>query len=220
MKHAIIALLFVHSVGYGQLTLEKAKVVAQPFHISSYSYHEQFVGHTGYGAPLILTTDGGAAVFGHGDEGPVLMKFNNTGKVQWKRIIPAKGSEMELQSVVQSKFGGFYVFMLVYDEAKFGYRGGCQRAMLITKDGVVVWDKYVGSCGLLNTPTISYIKALADGTIALRGHVVRQQPEEGKDPTYLYWECSLDNKGTLTQKDGPEIDWKKTEEWQSRLKPE
>jgi hypothetical protein len=220
MRHTVIALLFVHSVGYGHLTLESAKAAAQPFHISSYSYHEQFVGHAGYGAPIILTGDGGAAAFGHGDEGPVLMKFGRDGKVQWKRFIKPKGSEMELQSVVQSKFGGFYVFMLVYDEAKFKYRGGCQRAMLITKDGVVVWDKFAGTCGLLNTPTISYIRAQDDGTIAFRGHVVRQVPEEGKDPTYLYWEGSVNNKGAITEKDGEAIDWKKTDEWQSRLKPE
>jgi hypothetical protein len=220
MKHVIGILLFVHSVGYGQLTLEAAKEAAQPFHLSSYSYHEQFIGHAGYGAPIILTADGGAAAFGHGDEGPVLMKFGKDAKVQWKRFIPAKGSEMELQSVVQSKFGGYYVFMLVYDEARFKYRGGCERAVLINKTGAVVWDKYIGSCGLLNSPTVAYIRAKDDGDILLRGQVVRQQPPAGKDPTYLFWESSLNNKGTLTQKDGAAIDWKKTEEWQSKFKPE
>lgn len=220
MRQTIAILLIVHSVGYGQLTLDAAQQAAQPFHLSSYSYHEEFIGHAGYGAPRILTADGGAAVFGDGDEGPVLMKFDKEANVQWKRFITPKGTEMELQSVVQSKFGGFYVFMLVYDEAKFKYRGGCERAMLITKDGVVVWDKFIGSCGLLNSPTVSYIRALEDGSISLRGHVVRQKPPEGKDPTYLYWECILNNKGTITQKDGPAIDWQKTEEWQGRLKPE
>jgi hypothetical protein len=67
---------------------------------------------------------------------------------------------------------------------------------------------------------VSYIRAQDDGSILLRGHVVRQKPAEGNDPTYLFWESTLNNKGTLTQKDGPVIDWKKTEEWQSRLKPE
>src|SRR5688572_7988228 len=99
MRHAIVMLLFVYSAGYGQLTLDAAKQAAQPFHISSYSYHEQFIGHTGYGAPIILTADGGAAVFGTGDEGPVLMKFGKDANVQWKRIISSKGTEMELQSV-------------------------------------------------------------------------------------------------------------------------
>lgn len=220
MRHVISLLLIFPTMGYGQLTIETARQAAQPFRISSYSYHEQFIGHQGYGAPLILTADGGAAAFGDGDEGPVLMKFTKDGKVQWKRFIPSKGSEMELQSVVQSKFGGFYVFVLVYDEAKFKYRGGCERVMLINKEGVVIWDKFIGSCGLLNTPTVSYIRALDDGSISLRGHVVRQKPPEGKDPTYLFWECVLNNKGTLKEKDGPVIDWNNTEEWQSRLKPE
>ncbi len=220
MKNAIAILLFVHSAVYGQLTMEAVQQAAQPFHLSSYSYHEQFIGHPGYGAPRILTADGGAAVFGDGDEGPVLMKFDKNANVQWKRSITRKGTEMELQSVVQSKFGGFYVFMLVYDDVKFKYRGGCERAMLINKDGVVVWDKYIGSCELLNSPMVSYIRALEDGSILLRGHVVRQKPMEGNDPTYLFWESTLNNKGALTQKDGSAIDWKKTEEWQSRLKPE
>jgi hypothetical protein len=105
MKNAFVILLLVHSVGYGQLTLEAAQQAARPFHLSSYSYHEAFIGHAGYGAPRILTADGGAAVFGDGDEGPVLMKFDKDANIQWKRLIKPKGSEMELQSVVQSKLG-------------------------------------------------------------------------------------------------------------------
>ncbi|MBL7849569.1 MAG: hypothetical protein JNN04_01615 [Cyclobacteriaceae bacterium] len=45
----------------GQLSLERAQEASRQFHLSSYSYHEAFIGHTGYGAPLILTADGGAA---------------------------------------------------------------------------------------------------------------------------------------------------------------
>jgi len=50
--------------------------------------------------------------------------------------------------------------------------------------------------------------------------VVLQKPAEGKDPTYNFWEGWLDKTGKLTQKTGVVIDWKKHEEWQSRLKPE
>jgi len=220
MKSLLAMMLLTHTAAYGQLTMDAAKEAVRPFHISSYSYHEQFIGHKNYGAPIILTADSGAAAFGHGDDGPILMKFSKDAKVQWKCVIPAKGSEMELQSVVQSKFGGFYVFILVYDEAKFKYRGGCERALLINKQGAVIWDKYIASCGVLNSPTISYIRAQEDGSIALRGHVVRQKPVQGQDPSYLFWESSLDNKGVLKQKEGDKIDWSKKEEWQSRLKPD
>ena len=35
MRQTIAILLIVHSVGYGQLTLEAAQQAAQPFHLSS-----------------------------------------------------------------------------------------------------------------------------------------------------------------------------------------
>jgi hypothetical protein len=202
----------------GQISIERAQEVSRQFHLSSYSYHEQFIGHVGYGAPVILTSDGGAAAFGDGDEGPMLIKFDTAGRVQWKKTFSPKGTEMELQSVVQDKNGDFFVFALVYGIST--YRGGCERAAFINRKGTVVWDKFIGTCNLLNSPTVSYIRALPDGRISLRGHVVKQSPPKGQDPTYLFWEGWLNTKGVMTQKAGAVIDWKKTEEWQSRLKPE
>lgn len=214
-----IFFLFVSLVAQAQVTMDVANANAViKYHIGTYSYHEQFIGHEGYGAPLILTSDGGAAAFGDGDEGCMLVKLNSQGKEHWKKILPKKGNEMESQSVVQDKNGDFYVFILVYDNSK--YRGGCERAIYITKTGNVVWDKFIGSCDLVNNPTVSYIRALNDGSIALRGHVVTQKPPQGKDPTYYFWEGWLDKAGRLTQRTGAVIDWKKQEEWQSRLKPE
>lgn len=206
--------------GSAQLTMESAKQAALALHLSSYSYHEQFVGHAGYGAPIILTKDGGAAAFGDGDEGPMLVRFDTAGAILWKRPFTAKGEEMELQSVVQTSSGDFMVFALVYDANRFKYRGGCERAAYITKKGTVLWDKFIGTCGLLNSPTVSYIRALPDGRVSLRGHIVKQAPPKGQDPTYLFWEGWLNSKGVMTQKTGAAIDWKKTEEWQSKLKPE
>lgn len=203
---------------FGQLTVERARDSTRKYHIAAYSYHEEFIGHKGYGAPVYLTGDGGAAVFGDGDEGPMLVKLDKSGKQQWKKIIAPKGEELESQSVVQDTQGNYFIFQLIYDPTK--YRGVCERALMMNKSGTVVWDKFIGTCQLINNPVVSYIKSLSDGRIALRGHVVKEKPPEGKDPTYYYWEGWLNSKGVLTQKTGPVIDWSKQEEWKSRLKPE
>lgn len=55
MKHHIpIMFMFVSSMSMGQLTIQMARDSAvRKYHIGSYSYHEDFIGHKGYGAPLI-----------------------------------------------------------------------------------------------------------------------------------------------------------------------
>src|SRR5436190_19124931 len=113
MKSLLILLVFTSTIVNAQLTLQAAyDSCVLKYRMGQYSYHEEFTGHRGYGAPLILTADGGAAAFGTGDEGPMLVKLNKTGKVQWKKKITAKGDEMELQSVVEDKIGNFFVFVL------------------------------------------------------------------------------------------------------------
>lgn len=221
MKNLIfIILIFTVSTSFGQLTIEAANDSAvMKYHIGQYSYHGQFKGHKDYGAPLILTADGGAAAFGDGDEGSMLVKLDKNGNIQWKKSFTAKGTEMESQSVVQDKGGNYYVFILVYDEAKFKYRGGCERTIFINKTGTIVWDKFIGSCNLVASPTVSYIRSLSDGRIAMRGHVVKVKPLEGKDPQYNFWEGWLDKTGKLTQKSGDVIDWK-NEEWKKKFNPE
>ncbi len=218
MKYLLVILLFISSVSYAQLTMESASENSvRKYHIGSYSYHEEFKGRQGYGAPLILTADGGAAAFGDGDEGIMLVKLDRTGKEQWKKIIPRKGDESESQSVVEDKSGNYYAFILVYDNSK--YRGGCERVVHLNKSGTLIWDKFIGSCNLLNNPTVAYIKALGDGRILLRGQVVTEKPAEGKDPQYHFWDGWLDKSGKLTQQVGEVIDWK-NKEWQKRFKPE
>lgn len=203
---------------FGQLTVERAQDSTRRYHIAAYSYHEAFIGYRDYGAPVYLTRDGGAAVFGDGDDGAMLVKLDKSGNQVWKKVIAPKGEEVESQSVVQDTQGNYFIFQLIYDATK--YRGGCERAVMLNKSGSVVWDKFIGSCQLINNPTVSYIKSLPDGRIALRGHVVKEKPPEGMDPTYYFWEGWLNSKGVLTQKTGPVIDWSKQEEWKSRLKPE
>ena len=218
MKTIMIVLLFIGYTASAQLTMDMAYDSAVlKYHIGSYSYHEQFKGHKGYGAPLILTSDNGAAAFGDGDEGAMLVKLNKNGKVEWKRTITPKGDEMESQSVVQDKNGNYYVCILIYDNTK--YRGGCERVIFINKTGTILWDKFIGSCALVNNPTISYLRSLSDGRIALRGQVVLKAPEKDKDPAYHFWEGWINSKGELTQKTGDVIDWK-NQDWQKLFKPE
>jgi hypothetical protein len=124
---------------------------------------------------------------------------------------------MESQSVVQDLKGSYYVFMLSYDPNK--YRGGCERIAYLDKSGKVLWDKLIGSCELVNNPTISYSRMMKDGRLYLRGHVVTEKPEEEKDPKYRYWEGWMTSLGKLTQKTGEVIDWS-NKEWEKRLKPD
>src|SRR5258705_8669375 len=130
MKYLFVTLLFSSTFSFAQLPLNIANDSAViKYHIGSYSYHEQFKGHQGYGAPLILTADGGGAAFGDGDLGTMLVKLDKLGKETWKQIVKPKGNETESQSVVQDKNGNYYVFILVYDETK--YRGGCERVAFL-----------------------------------------------------------------------------------------
>ena len=220
MRYAILLMAtagLIHPCS-AQLTIESAQKASQPYHVSSYSYHEQFIGHPGYGAPLILTQDGGAAAFGDGDAGSMLYKFDPNGALSWKTTFPAKGKEMELQSAVQTSGGDYLVFALIHGLTS--YVGGCERAAFIDKMGKMGWDKMLGSCNQVNNPTVSYIRSLADGRVALRGHVVKEPAAKGKDPVYRYWEAWITTDGKMTEKVGPAIDWSKKEEWQSRLAPE
>ena len=218
MKYLFLILLFLRTISYGQLTMSVANDSAViKYHIGSYSYHEQFRGHQGYGAPLILTADGGGAAFGDGDLGTMLVKLDKQGKEMWKQIIKPKGNETESQSVVQDKNGNYYVFILVYDETK--YRGGCERVVFLNKVGTITWDKFIGSCYLVNNPTVAYIRALNDGRIYLRGQVVTKAPPKGEDPKYHFWEGWLNSQGVLTQQVGEIIDWK-NQDWQKKFKPE
>src|SRR4051812_11767704 len=93
-----IILLFISSNAIAQMTIDAARdSLVTKYHIGGSTYLEQFVGHSGYGATVILTTDGGAAAFGDGDEGLMLYKLDKGGKLQWKRKIARKGTEMEPQ---------------------------------------------------------------------------------------------------------------------------
>lgn len=217
MKHLWIILLFLSTVGLGQITADVARDSVRKYHIASYSYHEAFIGKKDYGSPLILTADGGAAVFGDGDEGTMLVKLDKSGRLIWKKILTGKGEEAESQSVVQDKLGNFFVFQLVYGTT--AYRGGRERVALYNKSGALLWDKYIGSGLQINNPIVSYIKSLPDGRIYLRGHIVLTAPAEGKDPDTRFWEGWLNAAGALTQKSGEIIDWKKPE-WQSKFKPD
>src|SRR6478736_3140856 len=132
MNRLLIILLLASSNAIGQITIDAARdSLVRKFHIGASTYLEQFVGHPGYGAIVILTTDGGAAAFGDGDEGLMLYKLDKTGKLQWKRKFSRKGTELEPQCVVQDNKGNFYTFSLVYGLT--GYRGGCERVVFVNK---------------------------------------------------------------------------------------
>lgn len=203
---------------HGQLALTTANdSTVRKYHIGASTYFDDFKGHAGFGALLILTNDGGAAAFGDGDEGTMLIKLDKTGKLQWKKNVKAKGDEVESQCVAQDKAGNFYVFQLVYDRAK--YRGGNERVVCFTKSGTILWDKYIGQFSPINNPIASYIRSIDDGRIYIRGHIAPKAPPAGKDPEYHFWEGWLNSAGVLTQKAGEVIDWKK-EEWQKKFKPD
>jgi hypothetical protein len=213
MKNSIFILLFVSITSYGQLSVEVARDTIASYRLGFSTYFEPFLEKPGYGAPWILTSDGGAAAFGDN----VLYKFDKTGKKTWTRTVKPQYEEMESQSVAQDSKGNLYVFMLSYNPN--GYRGGAERVVCYDKTGKLLWDKTLSAYTLMNNPIVSYIKSTNDGRIYMRGHVVKEKPVEGKDPVYRYWEGWFDSTGKLTQKAGEPIDWAK-DEWQKKFKPE
>ena len=221
MKYLIFILILICSTAYGQLTIPEARKIFYSYKLGSYDYHEQFIGHAGFGAPYILTADGGAAFFGGSGDSTgsygLAVKIDKAGNEEWQQIIRQQFDEMETQSIVQDKAGNYYVFLLSYDNKR--YRGGSERILYLDKTGKVVWDKTIGAYTLMNNPTISYIKALDDGRISLRGHICTEKPKPDKDPDYRYWEGWIDNKGNLTQKTGQLIVWE-NQDWQKLFSPE
>jgi len=221
MKYLFLLLSLGSSLAFGQLSIDEAKKAFYSYKLGSYEYHEQFTGHKGYGAPVIVTSDGGAAFFGGSGDSTgtygLIVKLDKNSREEWKQAIRPQFDEIETQSVVQDITGSFYVFLLSYNTKK--YRGGCERIVHLDKKGTIIWDKMIGEYDIMNNPVIAYIKALDDGRIALRGHVVTKKPPEGKDPEYFFWEGWIDNKGRLTQKTGDVIDWA-NQDWQKLFKPE
>jgi hypothetical protein len=213
MRSMTWVFLLISTTSFGQLSLDSARKVIQSYRLGYSTYFEPFVEKKGYGAPWILTNDGGAAAFGDN----MLYKFDKTGKEQWKRSVKPQFNELESQSVAQDTKGNLYVFMLSYDEKR--YRGGSERVLCYDKAGKLLWDKTLGAYTVMNNPTVSYIRPLTDGRIYMRGHVVKEKPLEGKDPVYSYWEGWLNSAGVLTQKAGEVIDWSK-DDWQKKFKPE
>ncbi|MEX1239497.1 MAG: hypothetical protein WEB30_07260, partial [Cyclobacteriaceae bacterium] len=196
MKYLFVILLFPYSIGYGQLTMESARDTIAKYRLGYSTYFAPFLEHAGYGAPWILTSDGGAAAFGDN----MLYKFNRAGNEEWMQTIKPQFDEMESQSVAQDKIGNLYVFMLSYDGKR--YRGGSERVVCYDKKGKLLWDKTLGAYTLMNNPVVSYIRPIEDGRIYMRGQIVKEKPLEGKDPVYRYWEGWLDSTGKLTQKAG------------------
>jgi hypothetical protein len=213
-----ITLVLVASNAVAQMTIDAARdSLVRKYHIGASTYLDQFVGHAGYGAMVITTSDGGAAAFGDGDEGLVLYKLDKNGKLQWKRKISRKGTELEPQCVVQDSKGNFYTFTLVYGLTS--WRGGCERIVYVNKTGTIGWDKQIGTCQLMNSPTVSYTHTLSDGRVAIRGHIVTEKPVEGKDPVYHNWEGWIGSTGALTQKVGDVLNWS-DEKWKKLFAPE
>ena len=221
LKIAFVFILLLASLAWGRLTIDDARKAASRLYLGSYSYHEQFLGHAGYGAPVILTADGGAAAFGGGEDNGkaccMLVRMDTNANVLWTNVIFPEFDEMESQSVVQDAEGNFFVFMLSYDSKR--YRGGSERVLYIGKDGKVIWDITLGKYTLMDNPAISYIRLEKDGLIALRGHTVKEKPIKGKDPVYRYWEGWLDSKGVLKEKAGKIIDWA-DQSWKKLFEPE
>ena len=58
MKYLFVLLSMVSSLAYGQLSIDDARKAFYSYKLGSYDYHEQFIGYTGYGAPVITTQTG------------------------------------------------------------------------------------------------------------------------------------------------------------------
>lgn len=212
-KKLLLAFLFVGPAAIAQLSADSAIAIIGRYRIGSNTYFQPFERRQGFGAPWILTYDGGAAAFGSN----TVYKIGKNGKEQWSKEVTPQFDELETQAVAEDTKGNLFVFMLSYDSKR--YRGGSERIICYKKDGTLLWDKTLGSYTVMNNPTISYIRAQGDGRIYLRGHTVTDKPDGDKDPIYRYWQGWLDSTGKLTEKVGEVIDWRK-DEWQKIFQPD
>lgn len=213
MKYLIIVFVLCTSAAHSQLSYDSALQVTHKYRLGYSSEFEAFLNRKGFGAPLILTSEGGAAIFGDN----MLYKIDKSGKEQWNRTIKPQFGETECQAVAEDEKGNLFVFLLSYDPTR--YRGGSERVLCYKKDGTVLWDKTLGAYTVMNNPFVSYIRTLDDGKIYMRGHIVTDQPLEGKDPVYRYWQGWFDSTGKLAQQIGDVIDWTK-DDWQKKFKPD
>ncbi|HEY0656263.1 MAG TPA: hypothetical protein VGD65_24180 [Chryseosolibacter sp.] len=213
MKKLFLALMLIAPTAFAQLSADSAIAIIGRYRIGSNTYFEPFEKRKGYGAPWILTSDGGAAAFGSN----TVYKIGKNGREQWSKTVTPQFDELETQAVAEDTKGNLYVFMLSYDSKR--YRGGSERVICYKRDGSLLWDKTLGAYTVMNNPTISYIRALPDGRIYMRGHTVTDQPVGDKDPIYRYWQGWLDSTGKLSQKIGETIDWQK-DDWQKLFQPE
>jgi hypothetical protein len=210
MRIITLFLLLICNHSFAQLSIESAKKACRPYQLGLYSYHEKFIGKAGFAAPLVLTSDGGAAQFGNATseqvQGALLVKLNSGGKEEWKLFIRPEFDEVEAQSVIQDQKGNFMVFLLSYDQKR--YRGGTQRVLRIDPKGKILWDKTVGLYSVMKSPTFNSISLSENQQVYIRGQIVTDVPASGKDPLYRYWEGWINAEGTLTQKSHEVIDWK------------
>lgn len=212
-RKILFFLLVAGPSAFAQLSADSAMAIIGRYRIGSNTYFQPFENHKGFGAPWILTADGGAAAFGSN----TVYKIGKDGKEQWSRQISPQFDELETQAVAEDTKGNLFVFMLSYDNNR--YRGGSERVICYKKDGTMLWDKTLGTYDVVRNPTISYIRVQPDGRIYLRGHTVTDKPEGDKDPIYRYWQGWLDSTGKLSEQVGQVIDWEK-EEWQKIFQPE
>ncbi len=217
MRYTVIIFFLVNIQAYSQLTFQQAQDSLRKYRLGTSTYFDEFEGHDSYGARINLTKDGGAVGFGDGDNGLELIKLDKTGNVQWRKSIKKLYDETEAQCVALDNLGNFYCFMLTYNSKV--YRGGSERLVCFSNKGVLLWEKMLGPFATVNNPTVSYVRTLNDGRIEMRGHIVKEKPLPGKDPSYHFWQGWYNSKGILTTKTGDIIDWKNPD-WKLKFKPE
>jgi len=192
---------------YGQLNLLEAKKVAEEFKYVSYRYLEEFEGHEGYAAPIIISTDGGALFFTRPNDGNQydLVKINKEGKKEWSIELKAKFDDMESQGIVENSKGNYYAFLLSYNQSR--YRGGAERVIYLSRNGEIIWEQLLGDYTLENNPTCSWIRIHSDDQLEMRGHIVTDPELKDRNPEYRFWKGWLNPLGERSDEIGTVIDW-------------
>jgi hypothetical protein len=217
MKYTVVLFFIINIQAFNQLTFKQAYDSLRKYHLGVSTYFSDFEGHPLYGSGTNLTKEGGAVGFGDGDNGLEIIKLDKTGKTQWRRSIKKQFKETEAQCVAQDNLGNFYLFMLDYNPD--GYRGGSERLVCFSDQGVLLWEMMLGKYTLINNPVVSYVRTLDDGRIEMRGHVVKEEPQAGKDPIYYYWQGWCNSLKVLTTNTGDVIDWNNPE-WKKKFMPD
>jgi len=205
MKSILLSLIFLLSVNcYGQLTLEDGKLWAKENNIELNEFGSTYIGKADFGAPVIITRDGGLAILGNYAEGETngvkLVFLNEKKEVMWSHFFGSKNDNLDAQIIIEDRTGFFYVFM----EAKDKKTPSDMRERVVKINGLgdVDWDYALERKEDNYHRRCTYVKLHEDGKHLLLFGTVQPDKVAIDNNEHYSWKAKLDGHGKLIQEIG------------------